>query len=114
MEWCVFTNGDEYRIYNVQAAVYVDEKLFRTIRVSEPDQSTLEILDLLSKRQMAENSINVYWKSDFVDRKVKEAVYDLFRNQDRKLVNLIAKKSNGLRVADIRLTCSPKSARFQI
>lgn len=35
VEWVVLTNGDEYRIYNSHAAVPVDEKLFRVVRVSD-------------------------------------------------------------------------------
>lgn len=91
VEWCVLTNGDEYRIYNVQAPVYVDEKLFRTVRISESDESSVGIFGLLSKVEMADKSINLYWKADFVDRRVKEAVHDLAR-----------KKTSGLHAADIR------------
>src|SRR5262249_40417206 len=67
VQWCVLTNGDEYRIYNVQAAVYVDEKLFRSVNISKPDEFTPEILALLSKQEMTEKSIDTYWKSDFID-----------------------------------------------
>src|SRR5918998_5131173 len=38
VEWCVLTNGDEYRLYNAHAPVDVEQKLFRVVRISEPDQ----------------------------------------------------------------------------
>jgi hypothetical protein len=38
VEWCVLTNGDEYRLYNAHAPVDVEQKLFRVIRISESDQ----------------------------------------------------------------------------
>jgi len=37
VQWCVLTNGDEYRIYNAHAPVVVEEKLFRSVRISETD-----------------------------------------------------------------------------
>ena len=51
VEWCVLTNGDEYRLYNAHAPVDVEQKLFRVVRISESDQEdyTLETLELLSK-----------------------------------------------------------------
>jgi hypothetical protein len=36
VEWVALTDGDEYRLYNSHATVPVEEKLFRTIRVSDP------------------------------------------------------------------------------
>jgi hypothetical protein len=36
VEWVLLTNGDEYRIYNSHAAVPVQDKLFRSARLSEP------------------------------------------------------------------------------
>src|SRR5688572_12418857 len=34
VEWCVLTNGDEYRLYNAHAPVDVEQKLFRVVRIS--------------------------------------------------------------------------------
>src|SRR5215211_9246860 len=44
VEWVVLTDGDEYRIYNSHAAVPVDEKLFRAVRISEGGNSAEETL----------------------------------------------------------------------
>ena len=61
VEWCVLTNGDEYRIYNAHAAVEADEKLFRIVRLADDAAHALTIgtLDLLSKDRMGEKRLNV-------------------------------------------------------
>jgi len=104
VEWCVLTNGDEYRIYNTHAPVDVEEKLFRSVRISDPsqDEYILDTLDLLSKDKMGEKLINVLWKAHFVDRHISTAVEELFRTGDRRLINLIRKKTPGLSPAEIR------------
>ena len=54
MEWCVLTNGDEYRIYNTFAKAEAEKKVFRRITLSDRDQRTfcIETLLLLSKQQI--------------------------------------------------------------
>ena len=71
--WCLVTNGDEYRLYNSHAAVDVEEKLFRTVRLSDPSQENycVDTLVLLAKDQMGEHVLELLWKGQFVDRRVK-------------------------------------------
>lgn len=104
VEWCVLTNGDEYRIYNAHAPVDADEKLFRKVRLSDEtsDALTTETLDLLSKSKMEEKRLNVLWKAHFVDRRVKAVLESLIDNQDPSLVRLLHKKTSGLTPGDIR------------
>ncbi len=113
VKWCVLTDGDEYRLLNASAEVDVDEKLFRTIRISISDQDhdrTLQTLALLSKEKLAErlpaggqeNLLNVLWNAHFVDRKVKGAVEALFRNEDPGLLRLLRKNTSGLKPNEIR------------
>jgi len=40
----VLTNGDEYRIYNSHATVPVEEKLFRSVRVTGDDSEAEDAL----------------------------------------------------------------------
>src|ERR1043166_1120124 len=47
VQWVVLTNGDEYRIYNANAPVPVEEKLFRTVRISEDESGAPEALRVL-------------------------------------------------------------------
>jgi len=65
VEWCVLTNGDEYRLYNAHAPVDADEKLFRVVKISEEREHhyAVETLDLLSKQDLQEKRLNVLWKA---------------------------------------------------
>jgi hypothetical protein len=105
VEWVVLTNGDEYRIYNSHATVPVEEKLFRKVRISDPDSMVTETLRLLSKECIRENEIHVLWKAHFVDRQVRAAVESIFCAEpepDPALIRLVAKKVKNLTRGDIR------------
>jgi len=114
VEWCILTNGDEYRIYNSHATVDIDEKIFRTIRVSDEtqEQCTLDTLDLLSKSKMGEKLIDTLWKAHFVDRRVKKALADILHNDYGALTRLVRQKIPGLSRPEIR--DSLKRAHFQV
>lgn len=104
VEWCVLTNGDEYRLYNSHAAVDVEEKLFRAIRISDftTNDFSLDTLELLSKDKMGENLLDVLWKAHFIDRHVKVVLNNLIRNEDSGLIRLIRKNTPGLSPTEIR------------
>ena len=104
VEWCVLTNGDEYRLYNAHAPVDVEQKLFRVVRISESDQDeyTLETLELLSKEKMGDNLLNVLWKAHFIDRHVSTTLQDLLQNDDAGLIRLIRKRTPELTPSEIR------------
>jgi len=113
VQWCVLTNGDEYRIYNAHAPVAVEEKLFRTVRISETEPECLiGTLLLLSKEHMRGSLLEEMWKRHFVDRRVHEAIESLLAQGDAGLVRVIQKKARALSVADIR--ASLKRARIRI
>ena len=113
VQWCVLTNGDEYRIYNAHAPVVVEEKLFRSVRISETDAENLAAtLLLLSKQQMRGSLLDELWKRHFVDRRVHQALASLLAEQDSKLVNAIRKRAGELSPAEIR--ASLKRARIQV
>jgi len=114
VEWCVLTNGDEYRIYNSHATVDLEEKLFRTVRVSDQAQEkyTIETLNLLSKNKLGEKLINTLWKAHFVDHRVKAALVEILKNEDGGLTRLVRKKITGLSRNEIR--DSLKRADFRI
>lgn len=104
VEWCALTNGDEYRIYNAFAKAEADKKLFRSFKLSERGDLGLavETLLLLSSETLAEKRIDVLWKEQFVDGKVRDAVTTLFREPDESLVRLIVKKTDQLRPPEVR------------
>ena len=102
--WCLLTDGDEYRLYNSHAPVDVEEKLFRTVRVSDADQAQfcLETLELLDKERMGESELESLWKSQFIDRRVRVALEDLFSTEDPALIRLIHKKTPELAPVELR------------
>jgi predicted type IV restriction endonuclease len=104
VDWCVLTNGDEYRLYNAHAPVDADEKLFRAVRLSDETQHdhTVETLSLLSKAKMQDKQIDALWAAHFVDRRVKAALEALLAGDDA-LVRLVARTAGGgLTPTDIR------------
>ena len=102
--WCVLTNGDEYRLYNAHAPVDVEEKLFRTVRISDDSQhdDTLSTLELLSKIRLQEKLIDALWQEHFVDRRMKKLLEELLNAQDGSLVRLIRNRLTELSPSDIR------------
>ena len=103
VEWVVLTNGDEWRIYNTHAAVAVDEKLFRAVRISAEGPLAQETLALLAKEQWDGKRIESLWQAQFVDRKVKKALDEIFRpDPDIALVNIIRKRCSGVSPKDVR------------
>lgn len=100
--WCVLTNGNEYRIYNAHAPVEATKKLFRSLELDETeDQNLVTTLELLSKANMGENTLNILWDAQFIDRQVKDNIEDLFNRQDAGLVRLIKRHTSGLTNSEI-------------
>jgi hypothetical protein len=103
VEWVALTDGNEWRIYNSHATVPVEQKLFRIVRVADPDTHPDGTLHLLAKAQMADHLIDVLWKSDFVDRQIRDALVGLFGPEpDPGLVRLIRGKTGALSHAEVR------------
>ena len=112
VEWCILTNGDEYRLYNAHAPVEAEQKLFRSVKLSGDLAVAADTLALLTKDKMAEKRLNVLWKAHFVDRRVKSSVLELVNSQDGSFIRLIHRKTSGLTQGDIRN--SLKRADLQI
>ena len=106
VKWCVLTDGDEYRLFNAHAEVDIEDKLFRSFRIStsgaDEQAFAVQTLALLSKEKMAENLLTLLWTPHFVDRKVKGAVEDLFKNEDPGFIRLLRKTTTGLGPSEIR------------
>lgn len=104
VEWCVLTNGDEYRLYNAHAAVDVEQKLFRSVRISEEGvhDTTRDTLELLSKDKLGENLLSLLWKVHFIDRQVDGAISGLLQEPDPALIRLVQKRLPNLRPPEIR------------
>jgi hypothetical protein len=103
VEWVALTDGNAWRIYNSHAAVPVEQKLFRVVHIADPDDHAEETLRLLSKAQMADHLIDDLWKSDFVDRQVRDALQQLFGPEpDPSLVRAVRAKTSALTLAEVR------------
>jgi hypothetical protein len=103
VEWVVLTNGDEYHIYNSHAAVPVEDKLFRTIRLTDDSTDVAGALDILSKHRTEDDWIGTLWKAHFVDRQMRSALAALFTPEpDQSLVRLLSRKLPTLTAAEIR------------
>jgi hypothetical protein len=113
VEWVALTDGNEWRIYNSHATVPVEQKLFRVVRIADLDDQAEQTLRLLAKSQMADHLIDVLWKSDFVDRQVREALVGLFSPEpDRSLVRLLRARATSLSPAEIRSSLSRLRTTF--
>lgn len=90
VEWCVLSDGDEFRFYNAIVPLDAEEKLFCKLRLSEASEAeAVRILRLISRRNMEENLINVLWSAHFVDRQVRESLKRLIDTVDKRLIRLI-------------------------
>lgn len=103
VRWMVLTDGDEYRIYNTHAAVPIEQKLWRSVRVSDDAPVVQETLELLARDRLDENRIDALWQAHFVDRQVRRALTAAFESDDdRSLVNLVRKHAPKLTRPEVR------------
>ena len=113
VEWVALTDGDEYRLYNSHATVPVEEKLFRTIRVADPDTRPADTLGLLSKGQLQDHLIDQFWKTEFVDRHVGATLRGLFApDPDPAVLRLVHSRAPSLSRADVRASLGRLRASF--
>lgn len=103
VDWCVLTNGAEWRIYKVHAPVAAEEKLFLSVRLDGTDPengSIVSTLSLLSKDRMRSRAIDALWSEWRVDRAV-ERILDTITDDDA-FIRLIAKRADGITLAEVR------------
>ena len=104
VEWVVLTNGDGYRIYNAHAPVVVEEKLFRSIQISDGGPEVEQTLELLAKDRLEENRIEVLWRTQFVDHQVRSAIESIFSTDvgEKLLLKHVSANTKNLSPAEIR------------
>ena len=111
--WVVLTDGNEYRVYNSHAAVPIEQKLFRTVKIADEPAFACETLALMSMERMRKNEMSLLWKAHFVDRQVQVAIRDLFSSTpDPSVVRLVSKKVPDLAPKDIRASLQRASLSF--
>ncbi len=102
VEWCVLTDGDEYRFYNAVAPVEAEEKLLCKVRISEgSEEDVASSLALLSRSNMEGNLLASLWAAHFVDRRVKAALAGMISSADKSLIRLLRKRTGKLQPREI-------------
>ncbi len=93
VEWCVLSDGDEYRFYNATAPVDAEEKLFYRIKLTEVSaEEVARTLTLISRANMEENLLDLLWSAYYVDRRVKHALQEMLGTTDQGLIRLIRRR----------------------
>jgi predicted type IV restriction endonuclease len=117
VEWCVLTDGDEWRFYNSKAPVPVDEKQFRAVRLSEPgklDEATATLSLLLARSSVQDNILSMLWAVHFVDRQVKESLQWMLESRDKRLVRLIRSRAKGLKPQEVVQSLARLNVRIDL
>lgn len=112
VDWCVLTNGAEWRIYKVHAPVAAEEKLFLTAKLDQTGSETgliTSTLSLLSKERMRARAIDALWSEWRVDRAV-DRVLDTITDDDA-FIRLIAKRTDGLTLGEVRASLKRSGLR---
>lgn len=110
VDWCILTNGRQYRVYRSSEKVPAPEKLLFVCSIDPQDNPGGSLEDIvrsferLSKEALAEGRLDAWGKQVFVDGKVRKTLERLFADPPRTLINLIKRESGdaALRPDDIR------------
>jgi predicted type IV restriction endonuclease len=100
-EWCVLTDGNEYRLYNASAPVDAEQKLFFRVSLSDGrPEEVVKVLCLISRSNMTGPLLSEHWKRYHADRRVKGAVRELV-DAAEQLVPLIRERIRDLSDGEI-------------
>jgi hypothetical protein len=114
VEWCVLTDGNEYRFYNSTATVDAEEKLFCRVKLSDGNaEEAVSTLGLISRSNLEENLLDVLWATHFVDRRVKECLSRMVVSPDKGLLRLIRKRVPKLTPKEIVQSLRRLTVRFE-
>lgn len=102
VDWCVLTNGVEWRIYKVLAQGDADRKLFTTVSIDKSDglAEAARILGLLGRESMRARAIDDLWQAWHVDRQLKKVMEQVL--EDDAFATLIRKRVPNLPLGEIR------------
>jgi hypothetical protein len=89
----------------------MDEKLFRTVSITESPETAAKVLSLLSKARMQENALLALWEAHFIDRQIRDALQAIFAEPDSVLVGAVRKQTE-LSLHDVRVGLGRVRAQF--
>lgn len=115
VEWVVLTNGDGWRLYNAHAKVPVEEKLFRSVRVTDDGSAAEGTLRLLARDAVPGPAIGEAWRRYFIDRRVLRAMNELLDRKtiDASIVKLVRKRAQGLTPAEVRASLARAQVKVE-
>ncbi|GIF08918.1 restriction system modified-DNA reader domain-containing protein [Actinoplanes siamensis] len=113
VEWVALTDGMQWRIYNAHAPVPIEQKLFKAVRIDDPERA-IELLSLLSKDNMRDNRIGELWNGFFVDRQVHAELTSMFSGTEPapELVAFLDRRLPRLTTDEIRTSLMRARATF--
>ena len=116
VEWCVLTDGDEWRFYNSKAPLPADEKQFRAVRLSDGklDEAAATLSLLLARNSVQDNILSMLWAVHFVDRQVKKALQEMLASRDQGLVRLIKRRAKRLKPREVVQSLARLSVRIEL
>jgi hypothetical protein len=117
VEWCVLTDGNEYRFYNATASVDAEEKLLHHVRLTDVNaEEAARWLGLISRANLEQNRLDVLWMSHFVDRRVRAALLEKLTAPNRTVIRMVMERApkltskqitDSIRRMDIRIDLPP-------
>lgn len=100
VEWCILTNGINYKVYKSTEKVEAPDKLLYQVSIDPKDtdgRSLQEVIDLLmrfSKESMANEVLDEIGEEVFTTGKIRKALDKLFLNPPPNLIKIIRKTVN--------------------
>jgi hypothetical protein len=97
VEWCVLTDGNEYRFYNATVPLDAEEKLFFQLRLTESEEGeAAKRLKLISRSDIENSVLKTLWETHYLDRRVKRALQEMVTGPEKGLVRLLRRKVTDL------------------
>jgi hypothetical protein len=100
IEWCILTNGIDYKVYKSTENVKAPEKLLYEVSIDPKDagertiKEVVELLNRFSKESMIDKVLDEYGKLVFTTSKIRKAVDILFNDPPSNLIKMIRTKAN--------------------
>lgn len=117
VDWCILTNGAEYRIYQTRAPGAFNAKLFNDVNIDissedKAEQSVETLLSLLSPQSMKLNSLKKLWDMRDVDRRVQFAIGNIVNKPEFR--EFVSQQIGTNSIAAATISESLKRATFSV